>query len=128
MSYFFSKTINKDFDETIERVKEVLQENGFGVLTEIDIKGTLKKKLDVEFNRYRILGACHPPSAHKALQAENKIGLMLPCNMIVQEVGDGQVEVAAIDPIASMQAVDNNQLGAVAQEVQRLLQAVVEQV
>ena len=107
MIYYFAKTIEATFDEAIERVTALLMENGFGVLTEIDVKATLKKKLDVDFQPYTILGACNPSFAHKALQAENKIGAMLPCNVVVQDIGEGRIEVAAVDPAASMQAVDN---------------------
>ena len=102
MSYYFNKTLNLSFDKAIARVTEELKKEGFGILTDIDVKATLKQKLDVEFRKYRILGACNPPFAYKALQAEDKIGTMLPCNVIVQEISDGQVEVTAIDPLASM--------------------------
>jgi uncharacterized protein (DUF302 family) len=114
------------FDEAIEYVTEELKKDGFGVLTEIDVKGTLKKKLDVDFRNYRILGTCNPPFAHRALMAEDKIGTMLPCNVIVQETAEGSVEVAAVDPIASMQAIDNPGLGEIAQQVQAKLRQVVE--
>jgi uncharacterized protein (DUF302 family) len=126
MSYYFSKRLEMPFDEAITRVTDVLKGEGFGVLTEIDVKATLKKKLDVEFRNYRILGACNPPFAHRALQEEDKIGTMLPCNVIVQEVDEGVVEVAAIDPIASMQAVENPALGDVAMQVRAKLRQVVE--
>ncbi len=126
MSYYFAKTIEATFDEAIERVTALLMENGFGVLTEIDVKATLKKKLDVDFQPYTILGACNPSFAHKALQAENKIGTMLPCNVIVQDVGEGRIEVAAVDPAASMQAVENPALEGIAGEVRGMLQAVIE--
>ena len=126
MSYYFSKTLEMPFDEAIAHVTKVLKDEGFGVLTEIDVKATLKKKLDVDFRNYRILGACNPPFAYQALQEEDKIGTMLPCNVIVQEVGEGIVEVAAIDPIASMQAVENPALGNVAVQVQAMLQQVVD--
>ena len=126
MSYYFSKTLNMPFDEAIDHVTAALQEAGFGVLTEIDVKATLKKKLDVDFRNYRILGTCNPPFAYKALVAEDKIGTMLPCNVIVQEVTDGAVEVAAVDPIASMQAITNQELGDVALQVQAKLKAVVD--
>jgi uncharacterized protein (DUF302 family) len=114
------------FSEAIDHVTAALQEAGFGVLTEIDVKATLKKKLDVDFRDYRILGACNPPFAYRALLAEDKIGTMLPCNVIVQEVADGAVEVAAVDPIASMQAITNQELGDVALQVQAKLKAVVD--
>ena len=126
MSYYFSKTLNMPFGEAIDHVTAALQEAGFGVLTEIDVKATLKKKMDVDFRNYRILGACNPPFAYRALQAEDKIGTMLPCNVIVQEVADGAVEVAAVDPIASMQAITNQELGDIAQQVQAKLKAVVD--
>jgi len=126
MDYYFAKTVQSPFDETIEKVTAALAERGFGVLTTIDVKATMKKKLDVDMPSYTILGACNPGFAYKALQAENKIGTMLPCNVIVRETGDGSVEVAAVDPIASMQAVDNQQLGEIAGEVRRLLEETVE--
>jgi len=113
MSYYFSKKLDLGFDEAIEKVTEALKGEGFGILTEIDVKETLKKKLDVDFRPYIILGACNPPFAHKALEAEDKIGTMLPCNVIVQKLDDG-VEVAAVDPVASMKAVENDQLGDIA--------------
>lgn len=125
MSYYFSKTLNTSFEEAIEKTTEALKEEGFGILTEIDIKATLKKKLDVDFKKYQILGACNPPLAHKALSSEEHIGLMLPCNVIVQEQDDGKVEVSAVDPVASMQAVENEELGSVAQEVRDLLKKVI---
>jgi uncharacterized protein (DUF302 family) len=125
MSYYFNKTITGTFDEAIERVKAELKKEGFGVLTEIDVKTTLKEKMDVEFRPYRILGACNPPFAYKALLAEDKIGTMLPCNVIVQELAPGRVEVAAIDPLASMAAVKNEELGAIGLEVREKLKKVV---
>jgi len=126
MSYYFSTTLDVPFEEAIETTTAALKEEGFGVLTEIDIKATLKKKLDVDFKKYQILGACNPPLAHKALSAEEHIGLMLPCNVIVQEREDGKVEVAAVDPVASMQAVENDSLGEVAQKVRELLKKVID--
>ena len=126
MSYYFSKTVNLSFDDAIVRVTEELKKEGFGVLTDIDVRATMKKKLDIDFRNYRILGACNPPFAHQALLAEDKIGTMLPCNVIVQELAPGVVEVAAIDPVASMAAVDNSQLGAVGMAVRAKLQRVVE--
>ena len=125
MSYYFSKTINTTFDQAIDRVTEELKKEGFGILTEIDVKATLKKKLDVDFPPYMILGACNPPFAHRALLAEDKIGAMLPCNVIVQEI-DGRIEVSAVDPIASMQAVENPKLADIAIEVQALLKKVID--
>jgi uncharacterized protein (DUF302 family) len=110
----------------VERVKEELKKDGFGVLTEIDVRKTFKEKLGVDFRNYRILGACNAPSAYKALQAEDKIGTMLPCSVIVQERADGRVEVAAIDPVASMQAVRNPALEPVGMEVRAKLKRVVD--
>jgi uncharacterized protein (DUF302 family) len=127
MSYYFSKTVNEDFDKAIERVTTKLKEEGFGVLTEIDVKATLKKKLDVDFKKYKILGACNPPFAYKALQSEDKIGIMLPCNIVVEENSDGKVEVSAVDPIASMMAVKNESLGSIAEEVRSKLKKVIDQ-
>ncbi len=126
MSYYFARTFDWSFDEALERVTEELKKEGFGILTEIDVKDTLKKKLDVDFRNYRILGACNPPFAYKALQAEDKIGIMLPCNVVVQELENGQVEVAVVDPVASMQAVENSQLGEVANTIREKLQLVLE--
>jgi len=126
MSYYFSKTLNVSFDEATARVTEALKKEGFGILTEIDVKETLKKKLNVDFGKYKILGACNPPYAYRALQVEDKIGLMLPCNVIVQELTGGKAEVAAIDPVASMAAVDNPKLLKVGQEVRVKLKSVID--
>lgn len=126
MKYYFNKTIFAPFDEAIIRVTEELKKEGFGILTDIDVQQTLKKKLDVDFRKYRILGACLPSYAYKALQAEDKIGTMLPCNVIVQEMDKGKVEVAAIDPIASMQAVENESLREIADQVQAKLKKVID--
>jgi uncharacterized protein (DUF302 family) len=128
MSYYFAKALNITFEEAIKKVREELQREGFGILTEIDVKEILKKKLDVDFQKYHILGACNPPFAFQALQAESKIGLMLPCNVIVREVQEGEIEVAAIDPKASMQAVENPNLEGIAENVQVKLQRVIESV
>lgn len=128
MSYYFNRKIKGNFEEVEKRTREVLKQEGFGVLTEIDVKETLKKKLDVNFRNYKILGACNPPFAYKALLAEDKIGTMLPCNVILQEVNEGEVEIAAIDPIASMQAIQNPDLGEVANQVTEKLRRVVEHV
>jgi uncharacterized protein (DUF302 family) len=125
MSYYFSKTLNVPFDEAVERVTQELKKEGFGILTDIDVKATLKKKLNVELKKYRILGACNPPFAYRALQKEDKIGTMLPCNVIVQEHGEGSVEVSAIDPVASMQAIHNPELHDIAKEIQAKLKAVI---
>jgi uncharacterized protein (DUF302 family) len=128
MSYYFSKKLALDFDKAVERATEALRKEGFGVLTDIDVQATLKKKLGADFRRYRILGACNPPYAYEALMNEDKIGLMLPCNVIVQEISPGEVEVAAIDPVASMQSVENSRLADVAWAVRQKLRNVVEAV
>ncbi len=125
MSYYFARTVDYSFDRAIERVTEELKEEGFGVLTEIDVQATLKKKLDVDVPPYRILGACNPHFAYQALQVEPHIGVMLPCNVIVREV-DGEVEVAAVDPVASMAAIQNPELTAIASEVRERLKSVIE--
>ena len=126
MAYHFSKTLNITFEEAISRVKDELKNEGFGVLTEININETLKEKLNVDFRNYRILGACNPSFAYQALQAEDKIGTMLPCNIIIQEHGDRDVEVSAVDPIASMQAIENLSLQEIAGQVQAKLRRVIE--
>jgi uncharacterized protein (DUF302 family) len=125
-NYSFSKTIDLSFDQALEKVTEELKKEGFGILAEIDVKATLKKKLDVDFKPYKILGACNPPFAYKALQAEENIGLMLPCNVIVYVNDSGKTTVAAVDPIASMQAVNNPGLGEIAGEVRGKLKSVIE--
>jgi len=126
MKYYFSKTLDVSFDDAVSRVTEGLKKEGFGILTEIDVKATLKKKLDVDFKNYRILGACNPPYAYRALQTEDKIGTMLPCNVVVQEAEGGNVEVAAVDPIASMKAIQNPALREVAQEIHAKLKSVID--
>ena len=125
MKYYINKTITANFDQAIELVTEALKKEGFGILSEIDIQQTLKVKLDVDFRKYKILGACNPPNAYKALQLEDKIGTMLPCNVILQETGENQVEVAAIDPAASMMAVENKQLAGIAGEIKTKLERVI---
>ncbi|CAM2804026.1 Uncharacterized conserved protein, DUF302 family [Flavobacterium frigoris] len=125
MEYYFSKTINDSFENAIQKVTEALKAEGFGILTEIDLKATLKKKLDVDFYNYTILGACNPPFAYKALLAEDKIGTMLPCNVIVQEKVKGQIEVSAVDPAASMQAVENTELVGIATEIRDSLKKII---
>ncbi|MCG3118447.1 MAG: hypothetical protein ALAOOOJD_00657 [bacterium] len=127
MSYYFAKLTPYSFDEAITRVTGELKKEGFGILTEIDVQETLKKKLNTDFRRYKILGACNPPFAYQALQAEEYIGAMLPCNVIVQEKGSG-VEVAAVDPVASMAGVKNDKLAAVATEVRQRLQNVISKI
>ena len=125
MAYYFSKTLDCGFDEALDRTIEALKEEGFGVLTEIDVKAMLKKKIGVDFREYRILGACNPKLAHQALTLEDKIGTMLPCNVVVQDSGGGKTEIAAIDPVASMQAVENPKLKQAAAEVRAKLKAVI---
>jgi uncharacterized protein (DUF302 family) len=126
MKYFTSKTTDYNYKQAITKVTELLKEEGFGVLTEIDVEETLKKKLDVDFKKYKILGACNPNFAYQALQAEDKIGVMLPCNVIVEEHEDGTVEVSAVDPVASMQAVENDKLQPIAEQVRTNLKKVIE--
>lgn len=125
MNYYIETTLNTDFDSAVEKTKAALKEQGFGVLSEIDIHEKLKEKLDVDFRKYKILGACNPPYAYKALQQENKIGTMLPCNVIVQKLDDGKIGVAAVDPVASMMAVENDSLSPIAEEIRDLLEKVV---
>lgn len=126
MDYYYSVTLSSSFDEAIERVTEELQKQGFGILTDIDIKATLKKKLDVDFYDYRILGACNPAFAYEALQNEDHIGVMLPCNVIVQKRDGGQVEVSAVDPVMSMSAVENPKLGEISEQVRSKLRQVID--
>ena len=125
MSYHFTKSCRMSFEDAIKKIVEELRKEGFGILTEIDVKETLKKKLDVDFRKYKILGACNPPFAYQALQAEDKIGTMLPCNVIVQETAEGTVEVSAVDPVASMQAIHNPQLEGIAEQVRAKLEKVI---
>ena len=125
MAYYVTKTVARSFDETLAKLTDELKKEGFGILTEIDVKETLKKKLNVDFRRYRILGTCNPPFAYEALQAEDKIGILLPCNVIIQEKGDGQVEVSAIDPIETMKVVGNAKLATLAEQVQAKLKRVI---
>ncbi len=126
MPYYFAKTLEAGFDETVTRTVDALKREGFGIITEIDVKDTFKKKINTEFRNYRILGACNPKLAHEALQLEDKVGTMLPCNVVVQDVGSGKTEVAAIDPVASMQAIDNPRLRQAAEGVQAKLRQVIE--
>jgi uncharacterized protein (DUF302 family) len=125
-NYAFSKVVSYSYEKALERVTEELKKEGFGVLTEIDVKATMKKKLDVDFRPYKILGACNPPLAYKALQAEEQIGLMLPCNVIVLVNEAGETVVSAVDPMASMQAVANESLGEVAAAVEEKLKKVID--
>jgi uncharacterized protein (DUF302 family) len=126
MSYYFSKTIDANFDEAVKRATDALAARGFGVLTTIDVEATMKAKLGVDFRPYKILGACNPQFAWRALQAEDKIGTMLPCNVIVSEIAPGKVEIAAVDPVASMAAVENPGLGKIAGTVRDMLREAVE--
>lgn len=128
MNYYFAKEVDLTFEETLVRVTDELKQEGFGVLTEIDVKATIKKKLDKDFRKYHILGACNPPFAYQALLSEPHIGLMLPCNVVVQEGESGKTLVSAIDPVASMQAVENETLGEIADEVRMKLRKVIENV
>lgn len=128
MSYYFNKTVSDPFEDVVAKVHAALKVEGFGVLTEIDVQETLKKKLGVDFKRYLILGTCNPPFAFQALQTEDKIGTMLPCNVIIQELASGEIEVAAVDPVASMQAIKNPALFGVAEQVQQKLKSVIQNV
>ncbi len=126
MKYYFNINLTTSFDDAVTRVIDALKKEGFGVLSEIDIQATLKKKLDVDFRKYKILGACNPPFAYKALQIEDNIGLLLPCNLIIQEAPDGSISVAAIDPLASMSILNNVELSNIAEEIQKKLKRVIE--
>jgi len=126
MTYHFTKTVDQSFDDAIETVTAHLKEKGFGVLTTIDVQKAMKEKIDKEINPYTILGSCNPGYAYKALQHENKIGTMLPCNVVVQQLDDGTVEVSAVDPVASMQGIENPNLGELAMEVRGLLKSVID--
>ncbi|MDG2538840.1 DUF302 domain-containing protein [Dyella jiangningensis] len=126
MNYYFAKKLDMDFDQAIERVTEALKQEGFGIISTIDVQATLKQKIGVEFRPYRILGACNPNLAYEALSVEDKVGTMLPCNVVVQAWDKGSTEVAAIDPLASMQAIANPKLEATAKDVRAKLQKVVE--
>jgi uncharacterized protein (DUF302 family) len=126
MSYYLGKMLRLPFAEAVARVTEVLKGEGFGIITQIDVRATLKAKIDVEFPAYQILGACNPSLAYEALKLENKVGTMLPCNVVVRDAGGGNTEVAAIDPVASMQAIDNPELKRAAENVRGKLQKVVD--
>jgi uncharacterized protein (DUF302 family) len=127
-AYHYARTVSLPMDEAEARVRDALQQEGFGVLTEIDVRATLKKKLDVDFRPYKILGACNPEAAHRALQAEPLIGTMLPCNVVLQDAGGGRTEVAAVDPVASMASVENDRLGEIAAEIRERLRRAVDRV
>jgi uncharacterized protein (DUF302 family) len=126
MNYYLAATLETDFDEAIARTESALKREGFGVLTRVDVQQTLKDKIDVDFRPYTILGACNPKLAHEALQLEDKVGTMLPCNVVVQQKDAGRVEVAAINPTASMQAIDNPQLKKAAETVREKLFRVID--
>lgn len=121
MSYYFAKTLETDFESAVRRTTEALKQEGFGIITQIDVRETFKNKIGVDFRDYRILGACNPQLAHEALQIEDKVGTMLPCNVVVQDAGNGKVEIAAIDPVASMMAINNPQLKLAAEQVREKL-------
>jgi uncharacterized protein (DUF302 family) len=125
MSYYFAKTLHCSFDEAVRRVTDALKKAGFGIITEIDVKDTFRKKLGIDYRNYRILGACNPVIARDALEVEDKIGTMLPCNVVIQDLGDSKVEVAAIDPVASMAAVENTALQGSARKVADMLKSVI---
>ncbi len=128
MNYYFNKTVKGNFEDIIDKVSKELENEGFGVLTDIDLKATFKKKLDVDFQNYRILGACNAPYAHKALTSEDKVGTMLPCNVIVQQLNDDTIEIAAVNPLASMQAIDNSELKEIAEEITEKLKKVISKI
>jgi len=126
MTYYFAKTLTLGFDDAVHRATDALKQEGFGIITEIDVKQTFKQKINVDFRNYRILGACNPTLAHEALQIEDKVGTMLPCNVVVQEIAPGKTEIAAIDPVASMQAIDNPRLKQAAERVRVKLRKVID--
>lgn len=126
MNYYFAKTLHCSFDEAVERVTTALKEAGFGIITEIDVKETFKKKLGIDFRNYRILGACNPAMAREAIEIEDKVGTMLPCNVVAQELGDSEIEIAAVDPVASMAAIENEVLRGSAQKIRDMLIGVIE--
>lgn len=125
MNYYFSTILHQNFENAIEKLNEALKKEGFGIISDIDMQLKLKDKLNVDFRKYRILGACNPAFAYEALQKEDKIGTMLPCNIIVQEIGENKIEIAAVDPIASMMAIDNNDLAVIASTVQAKLKRAI---
>lgn len=128
MTYYFAKTLETDFESAVQRAAEALKAHGFGIITQIDVRDTFKSKIGVDFRNYRILGACNPQLAHEALQIEDKVGTMLPCNVVVQDLGGGQVEIAAIDPVASMMAIDNPELKRAAEQVRDKLQRAIQDI
>jgi uncharacterized protein (DUF302 family) len=126
MEYYFSKTLTASFDEAVQRTTDLLKTEGFGIISEINIHEKLKEKLGIDFKKYRILGACNPGYAYKALQMEDNIGTMLPCNVVVIDQGNGKTEVSAVNPVASMMAIQNNELGSIALEITEKLKRVIE--
>ena len=126
MSYYFAKTLETDFNDAVQRTTEGLKQEGFGIITEIDVRNTFKNKIGVDFRDYRILGACNPQLAHEALRIEDKVGTMLPCNVVVQDLGAGKIEIAAIDPVASMMAIDNPELKRATEQVRDKLRRAVQ--
>ncbi|MFO7827034.1 MAG: DUF302 domain-containing protein [Bacteroidales bacterium] len=126
MSYYINKTLHTDFNSAVTKVKDALQEEGFGILSEIDVNETLKKKLDIDFRKYKILGACNPPNAHKALLSEPNVGTMLPCNVIVQEIENSKIEIAAVNPQASMMAIENDELQKIAGNIKEKLEKAIQ--
>lgn len=129
MSYYFSKKVDYSFDEAIDKITAELKEEGFGILTEIDVKATLKNKIDVDFRNYKILGACNPTFAHKALQAESQIGIMLPCNVVVQDSVDGEgIDVSVMNPMEAMSVVKNEEMGEIAEEVTKRLKSALDRI
>ena len=128
MSYYISKTTDLSFDESLIKVEEELKKEGFGILTEIDVQATFKKKLDVDFKKYKILGACNPTIAHKALTSEDKLGVLLPCNIVVEENDNNEVEVSAVNPIVAMGTVGNESLGEFASMITEKLQKVIDNI
>ncbi len=127
MSYYIAKTVDQPFDAVMAELAARLKAQGFGVLTDIDVQSTLKSKIGAEIGKYRILGACNPRFAHEALKIEDKLGVLLPCNVIVRETPDRKVEVASVDPVAAMERTGNSALRSTAEEVRRLLSMVVSQ-
>ena len=126
MTYYFGKTLTLSFDGAVRRATDALKGEGFGIITEIDVRATFKNKINVDFRDYRILGACNPTLAHEALLVEDKVGTMLPCNVVVQDIGGGRIEVASIDPVASMQAIDNPRLKQAAEIVREKLKRAID--
>ncbi|HEB62791.1 MAG TPA: DUF302 domain-containing protein [Bacteroidetes bacterium] len=125
MNYYFDKTINHDFEESIEKVTDVLKQEGFGILARIDMHKTLKEKINIDFRKYTILEACNPPFAYRSLQAEENIGIMLPCNIVIQEVGENKVKVSMVNPVVAMQNVKNPKMDDIASEIKQKLQKAI---